>query len=142
MKLRDALVADLEIWLRAQEGEHLEFKEARRNFEFDVLTKYCCALANEGGGRVLLGVTDRRPRKVVGTAAFAQPERTRKGLIERLHLDIKVFEIDHPEGRVLVFETPGRPIGMPVQWDGRYWSRSGDSLTPLAPVQLRATMPR
>jgi len=31
----------------------------------------------DGGGRVVLGVTDRRPREVVGTKAFAQPERAR-----------------------------------------------------------------
>jgi len=139
MTVGDTRIADLQAWLGAQEGEHFEFKEARRSFEFDELTKYCCALANEGGGRVLLGVSDQRPRRVVGSAAFQQPERTRLGLIDRLHLDVKVLEILHPDGRVLVFEVPGRPIGVPIQWDGRYWSRRGDSLIPLTPAQLRAT---
>ena len=138
MKPCDPLVGELEIWLRAQEGEHLEFKEARRNFEFDELTKYCCALANEGGWRILLGVTDRRPRRVVGTGAFDQAERTRQGLMDRLRLNVKVLEILHPDGRVLVFEVPGRPFGTPIQWGARYWSRTGDSLVAMDAVQLRA----
>jgi ATP-dependent DNA helicase RecG len=29
-------------------------------------------------------VLDKRPRKVVGSDAFEQPERTRKGLIDKL----------------------------------------------------------
>lgn len=53
--------------LQAEEGEHLEFKEAKERYDFEKLAKYCAALANEGGGRVVLGVTDKRPRRVVGT---------------------------------------------------------------------------
>jgi predicted HTH transcriptional regulator len=63
------------------EGENLEFKAARSHFHFDELVKYCTALANEGGCSIVLGVTDKRPRQVVGTSSFKQPERTcRKGL--------------------------------------------------------------
>ena len=40
---------------------------------FDKLVNYCVALANEGGGKIILGVTDERPRSVVGTTAFAEP---------------------------------------------------------------------
>ena len=38
------------------EDEHLEFKEATNNFHFEELVDYCVALANEGGGRMLLGI--------------------------------------------------------------------------------------
>jgi predicted HTH transcriptional regulator len=41
------------------EDEHLEFKEAANNFHFEELVDYCVALANEGGGRMLLGITDK-----------------------------------------------------------------------------------
>ena len=44
--------------------------------------KYCVALANEGGGKVILGVTDKRPRAVVGSQAFPDLERTKAGLIK------------------------------------------------------------
>src|SRR6059058_4809428 len=108
----------LQEWLTARESEHLEFKEAKSNFHFDKLVKYCAALANEGGGSIVLGVTDARPRKVVGSQAFSDLERTKAGLIERLRLRIEANEIVHPDGRVLVFATPARPIGTPIAVDG------------------------
>jgi len=72
-------VETLEALMASKEGENLEFKEAGTSFQFETLTKYCAALANEGGGMVVLGVTDKRPRTVVGSRAFKQPERTRAG---------------------------------------------------------------
>lgn len=119
------------------EHEHLEFKEAKENFHFEKLVKYCCALANEGGGRIILGVTDIRPRRVVGTHAFAELMRTKAGLIERLHLRIEAQELQHPDGRVLVFHVPSRSLGAPVQYEGAYWMRRGEDLVPMLPDMLR-----
>ena len=96
----------LQKWLNAKEDEHLEFKEAKANFHFEKLVKYCAALANEGGGSIILGVTDKPPRRVVGSTAFAELERTKAGLIDKLRLRIEAEEIAHPDGRVLVFTAP------------------------------------
>jgi ATP-dependent DNA helicase RecG len=41
----------LHAWLAAPENEHLEFKEAKKEFHFEKLAKYCAALANEGVAR-------------------------------------------------------------------------------------------
>ena len=41
----------------------------------------CNGCDNLGGGRVVFGITDKRPRKVVGSQAFEQPERTRTSTI-------------------------------------------------------------
>ncbi len=128
---------ELQQWMRSPEGEHLEFKEAKQNFHFEKLLKYCAALANEGGGRIVFGVTDKRPRRVVGSAAFADLARTKAGLIERLHLRIEGEELAHPDGRVLVFTVPSRPLGMPVPMDGAYWMRSGEDLAPMTPDMLK-----
>lgn len=119
------------------EGEHLEFKEAKASFEFEDLVKYCVALANEGGGRLVLGVTDRRPRQVVGSRAFENLERTKSGLSQRLPLRCDVQAIQHPDGRVVVFDVPARPLGMPVQYRGAYWMRGGDGLVPMTPDRLK-----
>lgn len=51
-------------WLTEAEGTNIEFKEAKQNYHFDKLMDYCVALANEGGGKIILGVTDRRPSRV------------------------------------------------------------------------------
>ncbi len=127
----------LQEWLSARENEHLEFKEAKNNFHFEKLVKYCAALANEGGGSIVLGVTDTRPRQVVGSQVFPDLERTKAGLIERLRLRIDATEITHPNGRVLVFAAPSRPIGMPIAIDGAYWMRAGEDLAPMTPDMLR-----
>ncbi|MFZ4441448.1 MAG: helix-turn-helix domain-containing protein, partial [Syntrophales bacterium] len=123
--------------LSSKENEHLEFKEAKNRFDFEELVKYCAALANEGGGKVVLGVSDRVPRKVVGSAAFSSIERTKAGLIERLRLRIDVEEIPHPDGRILVFHIPSRPLGMPVAYKGAYWMRGGEDLIPMTVDQIR-----
>jgi len=43
----------------SKEDEHLEFEEAKNSYEFEELVKYCVALANEGGGWMVLGVTNK-----------------------------------------------------------------------------------
>lgn len=131
------LIDQLDEWIRSTEGEHLEFKEAKRRFDFELLAKYCCALANEGGGKVILGVTNKRPRKVVGTEAFPQPEDTRRSLMEKIPLRIEFLEINSHGKRVLVFDIPTRPVGVPIKYDGIYWSREADSLVPLSEERLR-----
>jgi len=127
----------LQQWLNALEGEHFEFKEARQNYHFEKLAKYCCALANKGGGRIIFGVTDQRPRKIVGTHAFSQPEDTRRSLSEKLFLRINLLEIQHHQGRIVVFEIPSRPIGVAIKYEGIYWGRTTDSLVALSEERLR-----
>ena len=52
-------VAELNALLLARsESEHVEFKEAKNRYDFEELVGYRVALANEGGGRMALGVTD------------------------------------------------------------------------------------
>ena len=92
---------ELQTWLNAREDEHLEFKEAKANFHFETLVKYCVALANEGGGRMILGVTDKLPRTVVGSRAFPDLERTKAGLIERLRLRVEVHSAEQAVARLL-----------------------------------------
>ncbi len=128
---------DLSELLEAKEGEHVEFKEAKNRFDFEELVKYACAIANEGGGYIVLSVTDNRPRQVVGSEAFDQPERTRAGLMERLHLRIDFHLLHHDGKRVLVFDIPSRPVGMAVQYENIHWERHADSLRGMSTARLR-----
>jgi ATP-dependent DNA helicase RecG len=130
-------VRHLQELLAAKENEHLEFKEAKANFHFDKLVKYCAALANEGGGSIILGVSDKRPRRVVGSQVFGELERTKAGLIDRLRLRIEAEEVNHPNGRVLIFTAPSRPIGVPIAVEGAYWMRAGEDLAPMTAHMLR-----
>ena len=90
--------------LEAKEGEHVQFKEAKNRFDFGETAKCCCALANDGGGKLVSGITDKSPHNVVGSAAFDQPERTRMGLIEKLRINVDFQLFNHEGKRVLVFD--------------------------------------
>ena len=124
--------------LNAPESEHYEFKEAKNQFKFEDAAKYCCALSNSGGGKLIFGVSDKRPRKVVGSKSFEQPERTRKDLMDRIRVRVDFQIYQNEDGRVLVFEVAGRPIGLPVQSKGIAWWRDGDSLVPMPEDVRRA----
>lgn len=125
-------------WLSAPEGERLEFKSARNNFHFDKLVDYCVALANEGGGQILLGVTDERPRQVVGTEAFSEPGRTEAGLYQRLHHRIPIEEAKYEGKRLLIVHVPSRLPGTAWEYNGRYLRRAGDDLVSIPANELQA----
>ena len=135
-------ITTLDELLNAKEGEEIQFKEAKPRFDYSEAEKICCALANCGGGKLVFGITDKRPRKIVGSAAFDQPERTRKGLIDKLKVMVD-FQLlyaredrEPEENRVLFFEVASRPLGLPVQVDGVAWWYEGDSLIPM-PEEIR-----
>lgn len=122
--------------LEAKEGENIQFKEAKNRFDMNEAARCCCALANCGGGKLVFGITDQRPRRVVGSKAFEQPERTRKGLMDKLKIMVDFQLYDYDGKRVLVFDVAGRPLGLPVQVDGVAWWYEGDSLIPM-PEDIR-----
>lgn len=128
---------DITRWLAEPEGERLEFKSARNNFHFDKLADYCVALANEGGGRIILGVSDARPRDVLGTAAFAEPGRTEAGLFQRLRHRVQIEEATYRGRRLLVVHVPSRLPGTAWDHNGRYLRRAGDDLVTIPADELR-----
>ncbi|MDM9383339.1 ATP-binding protein [Chlorogloeopsis sp. ULAP01] len=131
----------LEKWLNAPaETECLEFKEAKQQYDTTKLLRYCVALANEGGGYLVLGVSDKRPRRVVGSQAFLSPSDLndiKSRIVDKLRFRVDVTELLHPDGRVLVFEVPTRPVGQPLAFDGAYLMRAGEDLVPMTPDVLK-----
>jgi ATP-dependent DNA helicase RecG len=131
----------LKQWLNAPaETERLEFKEASQSFEKVKLLKYCVALANEGGGHLILGATDKPPRRVVGSQAF--PSQTSLNeikalIVQKLRFRVNVTELPHPDGRVIIFEIPPRPLGQPCEFEGAYLMRAGESLVAMTPDVLK-----
>lgn len=137
MSLGTPSLEQLERWLRADEHEHLEFKEAKTSFDPDRVTRYCIALANEGGGHLVLGVSNQAPRRVLGTQAFGDLSSLKRDQGQRVRLRIDVSELNHPAGRVLVLSVPARPIGTPLHFEGAYWMRRGEDLVPMSPEVLK-----
>ncbi|MEQ1685369.1 MAG: ATP-binding protein [Burkholderiaceae bacterium] len=148
-----ALLVELDA-LRAlpAETEWLDFKEARQTFDIDELGRYVSALANEANlhgrrcGWLILGVKDRRDpltglRPISGSAF-----KTGVAAMNALKLQVaqgtspsmsflRVGELAHADcaagSRVLMFEVPPAPRGMPVSWKGHHYGRVGESLTAL-----------
>lgn len=133
---------DLEQWLKAPaETEQLEFKQAKQSFSKTDLLRYCVALANERGGYLILGVTDKPPRRVVGSQAFPSVtvlNEVKALIVQKLGFRVETTELQHPDGRVLVFEIPSRPLGQPQAFEGAYLMRAGENLVAMTPDVLRA----
>jgi ATP-dependent DNA helicase RecG len=134
-------LANLEDWLKTPiETEKLEFKAAKNQYDLTKVMQYCVALANEGGGYLVLGVTDRPPRQVVGSQAFQSAQvlsDLKARIVEKLRFRVEIIELEHPNGRVLVFEIPTRPVGQALAFDGAYLMRAGENLLPMTPDVLR-----
>jgi predicted HTH transcriptional regulator len=115
----------------------LEFKAARTGFDGGRLMDYCVGISNDGGGKLILGVTNAPPREVVGTLAINDTQDMQKKVLDKLHFEVKIEEIIHPKGRVIVCHIPTRPPGTALHHDGRYWMRSGEELRAMSPDRLR-----
>lgn len=130
MLIKSTSIEEFNKWLQQYEGENLEFKAAENQFSKDKdLPDYCAALANERGGKLILGVNNERI--VVGTKAFIGTyNRLSNEILDKLGIRVDVEELDHPQGRVLIFHIPSRPLGSLVRSSGKYTypMRAGESL--------------
>jgi len=115
-----------------KETEHLEFKEAKTSFNFDngshSLCGYFVALANEGGGKIILGIKDKCPREVIGTTAFEDVAKLKKNLLDKFSRRVNIEEFFWENKRVLIIHIPSRPIGEWLTFEGRALMRIGESI--------------
>jgi len=128
----------VDIWRAAlTETQTLEFKEAKNQYDSGKLFGYCVAIANEGGGHLVLGVKNKPPREVVGTSAFPNPIAIAERIFQAVGFRVDIDEVKHSSGRVLVFSIPPRLKGTAYHLEGKYLMRSGESLVPMSEDQLR-----
>lgn len=128
----------VDLWRQApSEHQQLEFKEAKNQFDFGRLQQYCVALANEGGGALLLGVANKPPRSVVGSQAFPDTVKAAQDLFNVMGFRVDVDAVAHPDGRVVMFHIPSRPRGTAYRLDGKYLIRAGEALVAMSEDQLR-----
>ncbi len=126
------VVEQFNAWLSREEGVDLEFKPSL-SFKYH---DYCAALANEEGGKILVGVDNNK--KVIGTKdALGTHNKIPHEIWTHLRLRVDVEELDHPSGRVLIFHVPKHPVGMPIKSDGKYPMRLGESLTEMDAQTLK-----
>lgn len=136
--LRELLSQLIDGW----ENEVVEFKRGRVGFSTSEIGKYFSALANEANlrdadsGWLIFGVEDGS-RAVVGTG-YRESADQLNALKQQILDDTEprvtftaIHELDHEEGRVLLFEVPAAPGGIPVAWKGHCYARAGESIAPL-----------
>ena len=124
------------------ENEVVEFKRAGNDYDTNKIGEYFSALANEANLRnverawLVFGV-DNKTRSVVGSDYRRDHERLHS-LKMQIAADTEpsitfrdIHELQAPQGRVVLFEIPAAPMGMPISWKGHYYSRAGESLTSL-----------
>ncbi|MCD4719635.1 MAG: putative DNA binding domain-containing protein [Desulfobacula sp.] len=131
----------------ASENELLEFKEAKTTYNFNKLGKYFSALSNEANllGKddawLVFGIKDK-DKKIVGTRF-----RTDTAKLQSLKAEIanktthritfkEIHEINTGQGRVILFQIPPAPKGIPVAWAGHYYGREGEQLNALSLEEL------
>ncbi len=124
------------------ENEVVEFKQAGNDYDSDKIGEYFSALSNEANLRgvdrawLVFGVHNKS-RAVAGTDYRLEPDRLQslKGQIAQSTEPSITFReihvLKHPAGRVVLFEIPPAPRGIPIAWKGHYYARAGESRAPL-----------
>jgi ATP-dependent DNA helicase RecG len=126
------------------ETEWVEFKEAKTFFDFEEIGRYLSALSNEANlndkseGWLIFGITDKPPRKIVGSHFNETPPGLEK-LKRKLSLQtnhqltfLAIYELHTSEGRVVMFKIPPATRGIPTEWKGTVFGRTHESLGQLA----------
>ncbi len=138
MELRTLLDRLIAGW----ENEVVEFKNVGNSYSTSDIGKYVSALANEANLRevdtawLVFGVDNvsraivdsdyRRDRERLDGLKLQMTEGTSPAICFR-----EIHELQSAEGRVVLFEIPPAPRGMPIAWNGHYYARAGESLVPL-----------
>lgn len=125
------------------ENEVAEFKEAGNDYDTNKIGAYFSALSNEANLRglerawLVFGVSNKT-RGVVGTNYREDSERLqslKQQVAQSTEPSITfrdIHELQHANGRVLLFEIPAAPRGIPISWKGHYHARAGESLVSLS----------
>jgi ATP-dependent DNA helicase RecG len=124
------------------ETEVFEFKEAKNNYDFNKLGKYFSALSNEANLKgvpcawLIFGIKDYG-RKIVGSQFRSNRKQldNLKGEIAGKTTNrvtfIEIYELNPIEGRIIMFQIPAAPKGIPIAFEGHYYGRDGEELSPL-----------
>ncbi len=124
------------------ENEVVEFKKAENNFDFDDLGKYFSALSNEANLRdkdfawLVFGV-ENKSRKIIGTSyknGMTSLQKLKHDLAQHTtdrNTFRDIFELTVEGKRVLMFQVPAAPRGIPMGWQGHFYARRGESLVAL-----------
>ena len=131
--------------LLKESEDKVEFKKGERgNISYEGGTKtepskrrrcilgYVIALCNEGGGSLVIGMSDNYPHTVIGTT---QNQGSIGELESRIYTDVQIrvdiYELYEDTKRVLVIDVPARPTGKVFKFEDVPLMRVGEELKPM-----------
>lgn len=130
------------------ETEVTEFKEAKNSFSFDELGQYFSALSNEANlhnkncAWLIFGIEDKK-HKIVGTK-YRNNDKELNSLKEEIARQtsenltfIEIYKCTRKDAegndkRILLFQIPPAPKGIPIAFKRMYYGRDGESLVGLS----------
>jgi len=124
------------------ETEIVEFKEAKEGYDFGKIGKYFSALSNEANLKgksyawlifgvenkkhIIVGSHFRNSRKDLDSLKKEVGDKTTQNISF-----VEIYELKKPEGRVVMFQIPAAPRGIPVAFEGFFYGRANESLVAL-----------
>ena len=125
------------------ENKVVEFKKALNGFDTQKIGEYFSALSNEANlrqevsARLLFGIHDKT-HAVLGSSY--RPERPsldalKREIAEGTNCGItftEIHEVTYQGKRVVMFQIPAAPTGVPTSYKGHFYGRDGESLVALS----------
>ena len=124
------------------ETEIVEFKKAENTFSDTDLGQYFSALSNEANLKaqeqawLVFGI-DNKTHNTIGTnykPTRSSLDELKKKIADqttnRITFD-EIYEIHYNTKRLILFQIPAAPKGIPIAYQGHYYGRDGESLVAL-----------
>ncbi|MEP0938198.1 MAG: ATP-binding protein [Ekhidna sp.] len=127
--------------------DKVEFKQATTQYNYNngrrSVLGYIVALANEKGGKLILGVTENPnpPHIISGSQAFAGREgQLEQDIYRDLQIRVQTEVLHEGNNRVLVIHIGSRPIGRYLTFQDVPLMRVGEDLHPMNQDQIRTIL--
>jgi Putative DNA-binding domain len=133
--------SQLRALMQNEEGQHLEFKQSLRDWK--EIGEYAVGIGNEGGGWLLMGITNSKPRRIVGirTPTTDELQQIKRSVWDSMNIRIETHVVTTSDGTVLAVKIPSRLPGQLFQTrDGKFLMRVGEDLRGMSQVEIAAVL--
>jgi predicted HTH transcriptional regulator len=133
--------ASLRALMEKSESDDLEFKaKILSNSE---IADYVVGIGNAGGGFLIMGITDKQPRRISGLGALSVDamQKIRRSVYDSTSVRVELEPVSTAEGVVLGVRIPPRPPGAVLHTrEGGYLIRVGEDLMGLTAAQIQTML--
>jgi len=123
--------------------DKVEFKKAETQYNYNSgrrsVLGYVVALANEGGGKLILGVQENKNglNTITGSIAWSGQEgKLKEDIFRDKQIRVDTEVLYEGANRVLIINIPSRPIGKTLKFEDVPLMRVGEDLLPMSDEQL------